>query len=253
VHRGGGVYARIGKEGKRIEGEEDEEPWRNFKDEEVNNEGKELLDLVKDRGLNIANGNMRGNENGELLYIGGRGESVVDYVLVNQKAWKKIEKIKIGYRVESDHQPLEIEIRMKKKREIECCKEERKEIVEWGEENIELYRQREEGMRVEGESVEEIWESLKKGDKECETRKEIKIRKKRLGEHSWWDAECKRNKRKVYKAYRRWKKGRQSKEEYLRLRREFRENCMEKEERSRKRRDKEYHNRGADMEICELR
>jgi len=101
-----------------------------------------------------------------------------------------------------------------------------------------------------------MWESLKKGVKECEIRREIKIRKKRLGKHSWWDAECKRNKRKVYKAYRRWKKGRQGKEKYLRLRREFRENCKEKEERNRKRIEeeiKEYHNRGADMEICELR
>jgi len=88
---------------------------------------------------------MRGNEEG------GRGESVVDYVLVNQKAWNKIEKMKIGNRVESHYQPLEIEIRIKKEREIESCKVERKEIVEWREENNELYRQREEGMRVERE------------------------------------------------------------------------------------------------------
>jgi len=47
-----------------------------------------------------------------------------------------------------------------------------------GEENIELYRQRGVGVRIEGESVEEMWESLKKGVKECETKKEIKIRKK---------------------------------------------------------------------------
>jgi len=91
---GGDFNARIGKEGKRIEGEEDEESWRNSKDEEVNNEGRELLDLVN-RGWDIANGNMRGDENGELTYIGGKGESVVDYVLVNQKAWDKIEKMKI--------------------------------------------------------------------------------------------------------------------------------------------------------------
>jgi len=51
-------------------------------------------------------------------------------------------------------------------------------------ENIELYRQRGEGMRMEGESVEEMWESLKKGVKECETKREIKLRKKILGEHS---------------------------------------------------------------------
>jgi len=144
---------------------------------------------------------------------------------VNQKAWDKIEKMKIGNRVESDHQPLEIEIKIKKKKRNRKLESRKKGNSRVGEENIELYRQREEEVTVEGESVEEIWESLKKEVKKCEPRKEIKIRKKRLGEHSWWDAECKRSKRKLYKAYRRWKKGRQGKEEYLRLRREFRENC----------------------------
>jgi len=42
--------ARIEKQGKRIEEEEDEEPWRSSKNEEVNNEGKGLLGLVEDRG-----------------------------------------------------------------------------------------------------------------------------------------------------------------------------------------------------------
>jgi len=60
---GGDFNAKIGKEGKRIEGEEDEEYWRNFKDEEVNNEERELLSLVEDRGWDIANGNMREDEN----------------------------------------------------------------------------------------------------------------------------------------------------------------------------------------------
>jgi len=55
---------------------------------------------------------------------------------------------------------------------------------------------------MEGESVEEIWESLKKRVKQCETKREIKIRKKRLDEHCWWNAECKRKKRKLCKAYR---------------------------------------------------
>jgi len=53
---GGDFNARIRKGGKKIEGEEDEESWRNSKDEEVNKEGRELLDLVEDRGWDIANG-----------------------------------------------------------------------------------------------------------------------------------------------------------------------------------------------------
>jgi len=124
--------AGIRKEGKKIEGEEDKKSWKNSKDEEMNNEGKQLLDLVEDRWWDIANGNMRGDENGELTYLGGRGESMVDYVLVNQKAWHKVEKMEIGNRVESDHQPLEVEIGIKKEREIESCKVEIKEIAEWG-------------------------------------------------------------------------------------------------------------------------
>jgi len=37
LHEGGDFNVRIGKDGKRIEGKENEKPWRNFKDEEVNN------------------------------------------------------------------------------------------------------------------------------------------------------------------------------------------------------------------------
>jgi len=49
--------------------------------------------------------------------------------------------MKIGNRVESDHQPLEVDIGIQKEREIESYKVEIKEIVEWGKENIELNRE----------------------------------------------------------------------------------------------------------------
>jgi len=88
--------------------------------------------LFRGRGWYIVHRNMRGDENKELTYIVGGGESVVDYVLVNQKAWVKIEKMEIGNRVKSDHQPLEVEIRIKKEREIESCKVEIKEMWNGG-------------------------------------------------------------------------------------------------------------------------
>jgi len=52
LHRGD-FNARIGTEGKRIEGQEVEEPWINSKDEEVNNKEKELLGLIENRGWDI--------------------------------------------------------------------------------------------------------------------------------------------------------------------------------------------------------
>jgi len=86
---------------------------------------------VEDRRWdNKTNGNMRGDDKGEFTYTGGRKKSMMDYVLVNQKASDKIEKMEIENRVESDHQPLEIELGVKKKREIEIYKVEIKKIVE---------------------------------------------------------------------------------------------------------------------------
>jgi len=104
--------------------------------------------------------------------------------------------------------------------------------------------------------MEETWKNLTKGVQECETNREVKIKKKRLGKHSCW-TEYKKKKRNVYKVYRKWKKGRQGKEEYLRLRREFREKCKEQEEKNRKRSEEEIKNITTEaqvwIEICELR
>jgi len=105
----GDFNARIGEEGKRCEKENDKEVRRSTRDKEINREGKELLVLIEDRGWEIVNGNIRGDKSGEWTYTGGRGESVVDYVIVNQEAWDKLKKMKVGKRTESDHQSLEVD------------------------------------------------------------------------------------------------------------------------------------------------
>lgn len=105
----GDFNARIRREGKRCEEENDKKVERITKDKEINRERRKLLRLIEDGGWKIINGNIRGDE------TGGRGESV-DYVIVNQAAWDKVEKMKIGKRIESDHQPLEIDIEGESKR-----------------------------------------------------------------------------------------------------------------------------------------
>jgi len=91
-----------------------------------------LLGLVEDRGWDTTNGNMKADKREELRYVGEREESMMNYVLVNQKAWDKTEKMEIGNKVESNHQSLEVEIGIEKEREIERYKIEVKEIIEWG-------------------------------------------------------------------------------------------------------------------------
>jgi len=104
-------------------------------------------------------------------------------------------------------------------------------------------------VRMEGEGMEKIWESLKKGVKEYETKKEVKIRKRRLANIAG-GTRIARGKRAKEKAYRRWKKGRQGKEEYLRLRTEFREKCKKKKEReNRKQIEKEINNITTEVQI----
>lgn len=149
---GGNFNARIGKERKRYEKSEEREKWRNSKDKEVNREGKELsliedkltgklLSLIEDREWEVGNGNLRGDERGEFTYTGGKEDSVIDlYVIVNQRAWDRIEKLTVGKRVESDHQPLEIEVRGECKRKNGRTQEVIMDIVQWNEKSIEEYK-----------------------------------------------------------------------------------------------------------------
>lgn len=101
-------------------------------------------------------------------------------------------------------------------------------IEEWKEENIK-YREKEMEIRIEGETTEDIWRNLKEGVEKCVIRKQVKIKRKKIGERDWWDTECKKEKKKVKRAYKRWRQGKEGKEEYILLRKNFRELCKRKE------------------------
>lgn len=120
---------------------------------------------------------------------------------MNQQATDRIGRIKIGIRVESDHQPLEVTLIEKMKRENNKIKKVFKKIVQWKEDSSKKYQKKVKEIKIE-ESVEELWENLKKGVKECLIRKKIKekrLGKKKIGEKEWWNKKCKKMKRKVKK------------------------------------------------------
>lgn len=62
---------------------------------------------------------MRGDESGEYTFIGARGNSVIDYIIVNSEALNKTKKMKVGCRCETEHQPVIIEIKGTRQREKE--------------------------------------------------------------------------------------------------------------------------------------
>jgi hypothetical protein len=56
----------------------------------------------------VLNGNKQGDEEGEWTYIDSRGEIVIDYGIVNEETWERVQEFRIGERVKSDYLPLEI-------------------------------------------------------------------------------------------------------------------------------------------------
>ena len=109
---GGDFNARTGQEGGRVEeeGRGLREGERKSKDKKMDREGRLLVKCVEERGWEILNGNVRGDEEGEFTFTGGRGDTVIDYVIGDGEIRKKIESMTVGDRVDSDHHPLEMVI-----------------------------------------------------------------------------------------------------------------------------------------------
>jgi hypothetical protein len=57
----------------------------------------------------VLNRNKQGDEEGKWTYVGSRGETVIDYGIVNEEAWEKVEEFRIGDKAETGH--LEIALR----------------------------------------------------------------------------------------------------------------------------------------------
>lgn len=59
--------------------------------------------------------NARTGTEGECTFTGGRGESVIDYIIGSEEMWDRIREIKVGYKIDSEHQPIEAVVKGKEK------------------------------------------------------------------------------------------------------------------------------------------
>ncbi|XP_076673700.1 uncharacterized protein LOC143371907 [Andrena cerasifolii] len=212
---GGDFNARIGQEGGDFRIEE-KHGVRRSKDKVKNTEGKVLLEVVEERGWNILNGNMEGDEKGEYTCTGPRGSTVIDYIITNVEAEEEIKKFTVEERVESDHMPLIAELYGGNKRgEREGNQKERwRERRVWTEEGrrefqIELNKTN--FIRTEmNEMVEEMIRKINNAVR----KEEVKIKTWKLGSFKWWNSNCTKKKREARKALRIWRRGKGDKEGY---------------------------------------
>lgn len=85
---GGDFNIRIGQEGGTVKSQEEAKKVgvSASKDKVIGNGGKGMIEAVNKQGWTIANGNVEGDEEGEFTYTGSRGSSVIDYVIMNERA-----------------------------------------------------------------------------------------------------------------------------------------------------------------------
>lgn len=175
-----------------------------------------------------------GDWEGEFTYVGARGSSVIDYIIVNEYIHDKVLEFKVDDRVDSDHLPLAMMMEGTGRQDAEEGDEEDEElntgrkIINWDKEARRLYFERTTELgSVEWQkswSVEEKWRRIKKLIHSALIYKEVKKpRTKEIGYKDWWIRSCTRKKREVKRKYKRWKKGRGRREDFMEGRRDFRE------------------------------
>lgn len=155
------------------------------------------------------NGN-KWDEEGELTFIGRKGNSVIDYAICNAEAWDEVHSMRVGNRTESDHRPIEITL----ERRMEAGnrgKEVSREIEDWTEEGYKMYQQNLKERKEQTRGTREEWEELTKEIRKATVKKKIKVREDIIGKRKWWDKECRESKTKLNEAFREMIKGKEDK------------------------------------------
>lgn len=70
-----------------------------------------MIGFIEGKGWMVFNGKVKGDEEGEGTFTGGRGGTVIDYILGDSEVRDRIERMRVGDRTDSDHQPVEVWIR----------------------------------------------------------------------------------------------------------------------------------------------
>lgn len=234
----GDFNVRIGEE--RGKSEEGYELRGRSKDKITNGKGRNLVELVEELGECILNGMTKGDKEGEFTYVGARGISVIDYIIVNENCIDLVKMFKVGVRIDSDHMPICLELHGRRRWEEKkkTGKEEKRLRIYWDEESKKIFKESTDDIEwVEGEEgggiIKEKWIKLKEIIHGALVKEEVTIRKREIGHEDWWDRSCTKKKREVHKAYKKWRNGRSKREEYLEERKKLKE-FLEIKQKSRK-------------------
>ncbi|XP_024868251.1 trichohyalin-like [Temnothorax curvispinosus] len=228
---GGDFNARTGQEGGRIEEEEGGGlgEGRRSKDKKVDREGRLLVNSLEERGWEIFNGNVRGDEEGEFTFTGGRGGTVIDYIIGKGEVREKIVSMVVGERVDSDHHPLEIVVRRGEEEEGRRGGWKKRSRGVWNEEGAKRFIEKIGEVEEKEEELNKEWEEMETRITEAIKGVEEELGNKK-GKVGWWDEECREAKKETRRKLRDWRKKREEASAYKERRKEFKEICKRKKE-----------------------
>ncbi|XP_066590796.1 golgin subfamily A member 6-like protein 25 [Prorops nasuta] len=249
---GGDWNARIRELGGEGEEGEEMEEKRRSKDKVVNAEGMRMMDIIGEMGMEVWNGKVEGDREGEFTYVGHMGRSVIDYVVGDREARMGVKEIEVEVRTESDHLPIVVRLGRKKRRRGR--KMEKAGIRrEWKEELVEEFRKKVEGMEEgEGEGVKERWEDLQEKMRGIVEGIKGKQKGGKENKRGWWDEECREKKKELRGEMRRWLRGESKKEDYRKKKKQYMERCEEKRGKWREEWSKEIGKARGEKEIWEI-
>lgn len=187
---------------------------RNSKDKVMNNEGKKLIGKIIENDLWILNGGNEGDENGEYTQL-GKGSTVIDYALTKEEIKGRI-RMKVANTIESDHEPIEVEI--KGRWEEEETEQGIENIAIWDEEGTKRYKE-EIKKKLQGVNIKDLC------DLKSKMIEAMYYRKKRRGiqeyREKWWDEECNKKKSEYQKMKRRFRAGKIQREKLVEKKGEY--------------------------------
>lgn len=210
--------ARTGNKGRWYLGEE-EEMERRSRDKKCDAKGELLIKEIEEEEWYMLNGNTKGDKNGGFTFVSQVGQSVIDYILVNDV--EEIKDFQVIDRIKSDLMPITCTFKKKlsKEKSREGEEETGEEII-WDEESkVKFQLAMINGIYNENDNVERKWEKVKQTIYNGMSKKVWKRKENSIGRKKWWDKECSKKKRKVKKELKKYKKGKLPKELYLKEKR----------------------------------
>ena len=71
----------------------------------MDQESRILLEILEEAGWFICNGNMEGDEEGEITFA-GKGKTVIDYILAEEGIRRLLDGMEVGNEIGSDNFPV---------------------------------------------------------------------------------------------------------------------------------------------------